>query len=261
MRFMAYTSCFRREAGAAGRDTRGLLRSHEFDKVELMGYADGAGAGHRPAGGDPRPQRANPAGLRPQLPDPRPVRRRPRRIGRPHLGHRGLCARRGRVARGQLGQLVQRLPGPPGRRALEAGRREGHQHLPHGQRLGHGLAPHRGRLPRDPPPARRLASPSPRPCSPASAAPLTSPSPLENLVDWCRRRCRSTKCSREYGRPTMTKAGELLWTPSPERVRDDPHGRLPPAARLRRLPGAAPPVGRGARGVLAGGVGRVRPGR
>ncbi|HEX4903442.1 MAG TPA: serine--tRNA ligase [Acidimicrobiales bacterium] len=41
VRFCAYTSCFRREAGAAGRDTRGLLRSHEFDKVELMGYADG----------------------------------------------------------------------------------------------------------------------------------------------------------------------------------------------------------------------------
>lgn len=41
VRFTAYTSCFRREAGAAGRDTRGLLRSHEFDKVELMGYADG----------------------------------------------------------------------------------------------------------------------------------------------------------------------------------------------------------------------------
>ncbi len=43
MRFTAYTSCFRREAGAAGRDTRGLLRSHEFDKVELMGYAPDAG--------------------------------------------------------------------------------------------------------------------------------------------------------------------------------------------------------------------------
>lgn len=42
IRYTAYTSCFRREAGAAGRDTRGLLRSHEFDKVELMGYADGA---------------------------------------------------------------------------------------------------------------------------------------------------------------------------------------------------------------------------
>jgi seryl-tRNA synthetase len=36
LRFTAYTPCFRREAGSAGRDTRGLLRSHEFDKVELM---------------------------------------------------------------------------------------------------------------------------------------------------------------------------------------------------------------------------------
>ncbi len=42
MKFMAYTSCFRREAGSAGRDTRGLLRSHEFDKVELLAYAAGA---------------------------------------------------------------------------------------------------------------------------------------------------------------------------------------------------------------------------
>ena len=41
MRFMAYTSCYRREAGSAGRDTRGLLRSHEFDKVELLAYAAG----------------------------------------------------------------------------------------------------------------------------------------------------------------------------------------------------------------------------
>jgi seryl-tRNA synthetase len=39
MRFCAVTACFRREAGAAGRDTRGLLRVHEFDKVELMAYA------------------------------------------------------------------------------------------------------------------------------------------------------------------------------------------------------------------------------
>jgi seryl-tRNA synthetase len=38
-RLMAYTPCFRREAGAAGRDTRGLLRSHEFDKVEILAVA------------------------------------------------------------------------------------------------------------------------------------------------------------------------------------------------------------------------------
>jgi seryl-tRNA synthetase len=39
MKLMAHTSCFRREAGSAGRDTRGLLRVHEFDKVEILAYA------------------------------------------------------------------------------------------------------------------------------------------------------------------------------------------------------------------------------
>ena len=38
LRLTAVTACFRREAGAAGRDTRGLLRVHEFDKVELFAY-------------------------------------------------------------------------------------------------------------------------------------------------------------------------------------------------------------------------------
>jgi len=39
LRLTAGTSCYRREAGSAGRDTRGLLRVHEFDKVELFAYA------------------------------------------------------------------------------------------------------------------------------------------------------------------------------------------------------------------------------
>jgi seryl-tRNA synthetase len=34
--YVAYSACFRREAGAAGRDTRGLIRVHQFDKVELV---------------------------------------------------------------------------------------------------------------------------------------------------------------------------------------------------------------------------------
>lgn len=38
-RFMAYTPCYRREAGSAGRDTRGMLRAHEFDKVEILAVA------------------------------------------------------------------------------------------------------------------------------------------------------------------------------------------------------------------------------
>jgi len=38
-RFVGYTPCFRREAGAAGRETRGIIRVHEFDKVELVKIA------------------------------------------------------------------------------------------------------------------------------------------------------------------------------------------------------------------------------
>lgn len=36
LRFTAYTPCFRREAGSAGRDTRGMIRQHQFKKVELV---------------------------------------------------------------------------------------------------------------------------------------------------------------------------------------------------------------------------------
>jgi len=36
--FVAYSACFRAEAGAAGRDTRGLIRQHQFNKVELVKY-------------------------------------------------------------------------------------------------------------------------------------------------------------------------------------------------------------------------------
>ena len=39
IRVMAYSASYRREAGSAGRDTRGMLRSHEFDKVEILAFA------------------------------------------------------------------------------------------------------------------------------------------------------------------------------------------------------------------------------
>lgn len=39
IRMTAYTPCFRSEAGAYGRDTRGLIRQHQFDKVELVKFA------------------------------------------------------------------------------------------------------------------------------------------------------------------------------------------------------------------------------
>ncbi len=36
LKFVAHTPCFRSEAGAAGKDTRGMIRNHQFDKVELV---------------------------------------------------------------------------------------------------------------------------------------------------------------------------------------------------------------------------------
>ncbi|MGN1093552.1 MAG: serine--tRNA ligase [Candidatus Neoclostridium sp.] len=39
IRYCAYTACFRAEAGSAGRDTRGLIRQHQFNKVELVKFA------------------------------------------------------------------------------------------------------------------------------------------------------------------------------------------------------------------------------
>ena len=38
--YTAYTPCFRKEAGSAGRDTRGLIRQHQFNKVELVKFAN-----------------------------------------------------------------------------------------------------------------------------------------------------------------------------------------------------------------------------
>lgn len=40
LKYCAYSACFRAEAGAAGRDTRGLIRQHQFNKVELVKFTD-----------------------------------------------------------------------------------------------------------------------------------------------------------------------------------------------------------------------------
>jgi len=48
LRYAGFSSCFRREAGAAGRDTRGIFRVHQFDKVEMFSFVepDGSAAEH-----------------------------------------------------------------------------------------------------------------------------------------------------------------------------------------------------------------------
>jgi seryl-tRNA synthetase len=45
LRYCAFSTCFRREAGAAGRDTRGIFRVHQFDKVEMFSFVDPSTSG------------------------------------------------------------------------------------------------------------------------------------------------------------------------------------------------------------------------
>jgi len=44
-RYAGYSTCFRREAGAAGRDTRGIFRVHQFDKVEMFSFVEPSQSG------------------------------------------------------------------------------------------------------------------------------------------------------------------------------------------------------------------------
>ena len=117
LRLMAYTPCYRREAGSAGRDTRGMLRAHEFDKVEILALATPEQA---PALLDEMVGRAERTDRRARaaVPDHRDLHRRHGPEPPPQLRHRGVRAGLRPVARGVVGQLVQRLPGAPRQRPL-----------------------------------------------------------------------------------------------------------------------------------------------
>ncbi|MBK6439729.1 MAG: hypothetical protein IPF88_14385, partial [Candidatus Microthrix sp.] len=110
IRYMTATPCYRREAGSAGRDTRGMLRSHEFDKVEILALTTPEQA---PAMYD---ELFSPvlcdcrAGT--DLADGRHLYRRPGPEPPSQHRHRGVCAGRRRLAGGVLGIVVLRLPGP-----------------------------------------------------------------------------------------------------------------------------------------------------
>ena len=77
MKFVAHTPCFRSEAGAAGKDTRGMIRQHQFDKVELVQIVQPDEFLCR-ARRDDRPCRRDPAEARAALPRRRAVHRRHR---------------------------------------------------------------------------------------------------------------------------------------------------------------------------------------
>ena len=141
MAFVAYSKCFRREAGSAGKDTRGILRTHEFDKVELVRYATPgdvgrtARAAHAPRGDDARAPRA-------ALSSQAARRGRHRLQLGDDLRPRGLGAGRRRVARGVVVQLLHRLPGATREHSLSSGEGREAALRSHAERIGARLSAH-----------------------------------------------------------------------------------------------------------------------
>ena len=143
LHYTAFSVNFRREAGAAGRDTRGMFRVHQFNKVEMFAYVRperlvgraGANPGHRGRAG---------AGARPSLPGPEHPDGRAQLRGGQALRHRGVVPEPGALPGDHLVLEHHRLPGPPARHPLP--RRAGHRARAHAER-------HRGHRPlgaRDP---------------------------------------------------------------------------------------------------------------
>ena len=106
-----FSTCFRREAGAAGKDTRGIFRVHQFDKVEMFSFVEPGESARRaraPAGD----RGADPRRARDPLPRGRRRRRRPRRLGGAQVRLRGLDPQPGPLPGADLVLEHDRLPGP-----------------------------------------------------------------------------------------------------------------------------------------------------
>ena len=117
LRFTAGTLCFRAEAGAAGKDTRGMIRQHQFRKVELVSITtpEQARGGAR---ADDRLRRRGPEAARAPFPHHGALRRRHGLRLAQDLRHRGVAAGAAAVPRNLLLLGLRRLPGPPDERAL-----------------------------------------------------------------------------------------------------------------------------------------------
>ena len=155
IRYAAYSPCFRREAGAAGKDTRGILRVHQFDKVEMVFFErpdDSTGALEWLT------ERAEILLQRLGLAY-RVLLMSTGEMGfvqAQEVRPRGLGARRRALARGELVLELPRLPGAPDGDPLPARARRQARARPHAQRLGPRAGPHRRRDPRDLPAAGRV---------------------------------------------------------------------------------------------------------
>ena len=111
LRYAGFSPCFRREAGAAGKDTRGIFRVHQFDKVEMFSFVapeDSASEHERILAIEEEIlTRARAA-----LPRREHRRHRSRQLGREEVRLRGVAAQPGSLPRADLVLEHDRLPGP-----------------------------------------------------------------------------------------------------------------------------------------------------
>ena len=146
VKLTAYTPCFRREAGSAGKMTRGMLRVHQFDKVEMVNFVHPSTSFQQ---------------LETLVHEAEEVLtglalvRRHGLLGRQVLRPRTLGPRRAAVAGSELLQLLHGLPGPPPELPVQ-GRGRQDEARAHAQRLGRGPASPHGGAPRAAPPGGRL---------------------------------------------------------------------------------------------------------
>ena len=124
LRFTALTPCFRSEAGSAGRDTRGMLRQHQFYKVELVSITDQESS---LAEHERMTQCAEEVlkRLEPAVPHHHAVHRRHGLRRAQDLRHRGLAAGPERLSRNLVLLGLRRLPGAAHGCALPPEGREG----------------------------------------------------------------------------------------------------------------------------------------
>ena len=109
-RYGGYSTCFRREAGTYGKDTRGIFRVHQFDKVEMFSYCE-PDEQRRRARAHPRDRRGDRRRARPAVPRRRTSRpatsaRRPRRSSTSRRG----CRRKARTARSRRARTTPTTP-------------------------------------------------------------------------------------------------------------------------------------------------------
>jgi seryl-tRNA synthetase len=126
--YTAYTPCFRREAGSHGKDTRGLIRLHQFNKVEFVKFVLPETSYEELRGGHPH-------AARPPLPHHCPLHGRPglRRIKDLRPG--GLASGPAEIPGDILVFELRKLSGQKSRHPLQTGRQEGYRIRPHPERL------------------------------------------------------------------------------------------------------------------------------